>query len=146
MLKAIKLDPKAIKRAILMVDTVTLPRFALIELLKLVPSRDEIATLKSYEAEPQNLASAEKFMFEISEITSYEAKLKAMHFKVSFNEYEEDADSMIKALQKASKEVVESQKLLEILRVNTYLKLDYFGTWKLFKCGTKRWGIWFQTC
>jgi Formin Homology 2 Domain len=117
MLKAIKLDPKAIKKAILTVDTHTLPRFALVELLKLVPTEDELSILKQYESEPQNLASAERFMYEISEISKYESKLKAMHFKVSFAEYEDDAETMINALGKSAREVIDSEKFKEILRI-----------------------------
>ncbi|KAJ1338799.1 hypothetical protein BSLG_006436 [Batrachochytrium salamandrivorans] len=81
MLKAVKLDPKLIKRAILTVDTDTLPRFVLAELLKFIPTDDEITALKQYTAaDLPTLASAERFMFEISEIENYEPKLKAMHF------------------------------------------------------------------
>jgi hypothetical protein len=116
MLKAIKLDPKAIKRAILTVDTDTLPRFALVELLKLVPTEDELATLKQY-GDPKNLATAERFMYEISEIEIYEAKLKGMFFKVSFPELEDDAETMLNALGKSAREVMDSEKLKEILRV-----------------------------
>lgn len=117
MLKAIKLDPTTIKKAILTVDTKTLPRFALVELLKLVPTDDEMIALKEFESEPQKLASAERFMFEISEINKYEAKLKAMYFSVSFAEYQDDATSMINALDNASIQVVESDKFKQLLCV-----------------------------
>jgi hypothetical protein len=116
MLKAIKLDPKAIKKAIVTVDTDTLPRFVLVELLKLVPTEDELATLKQY-GDPKNLATAERFMYEISEIEIYEAKLKGMFFKVSFPELEDDAETMLNALGKSAREVMDSEKLKEILRV-----------------------------
>lgn len=129
MLKAIKIDPKTIKRAILTVDTNILPRFALVELLKLVPTEDEISILKQYESEPQNLAYAERFMYEISEISRYESKLKAMYFKVSFTEFEDDAETMIKALGLSSKEVIDSESFKEILRVFLLIILDYFSSW-----------------
>lgn len=121
MLKAIKLDPRTIKNAILTLDTNTLPRFALKELLKLIPTEDEIASLKQHESRAKNLASAERFMMEVSEIIFYEQKLKAMHFKIAFTEYEDDAVTMINALGKSSREVITNHKLKEVLRVNIFL-------------------------
>ncbi|KAI8924051.1 hypothetical protein BC831DRAFT_467748 [Entophlyctis helioformis] len=117
MLKAVKLDPKLIKRAILTVDMDTLPRFVLAELLKFIPTDDEIAALKQYEKEVSKLANAERFMYEISEISHYERKLKAMHFNASFAEFEDDAETLINGLQKASEDVIGSKKFKELLKV-----------------------------
>ncbi|KAJ1344017.1 hypothetical protein BSLG_001157 [Batrachochytrium salamandrivorans] len=124
MLKAVKLDPKLIKRAILTVDTDTLPRFVLAELLKFIPTDDEITALKQYTAaDLPTLASAERFMFEISEIENYEPKLKAMHFKTCFGEYEDDAETLITGLQKASEDVMNSKKFTDLLKVILALEI-----------------------
>jgi hypothetical protein len=117
MLKAIKLDPTSIKKAILTVDLHILPRFVLTELLKLIPTEDELAAVKQYENDFHNLASAERFMFEISEISRYEQKLNAMFFKASFAEYQEDAEGMISSLKKATEDVVQSKKFKNLLKV-----------------------------
>ncbi|KAJ3270138.1 hypothetical protein HDV01_000523 [Terramyces sp. JEL0728] len=117
MLKAIKLDPSSIKKAILTVDLKTLPNFVLTELLKLIPTEDELSAVKQYANEIQNLASAERFMYEISEITKYELKLKAMYFKGSFAEYQEDAESMITNLGAACSDVKNSKKFKELLKI-----------------------------
>ncbi|KAJ3253672.1 hypothetical protein HK103_000398 [Boothiomyces macroporosus] len=117
MLKAIKLDPTSIKKAILTVDLKILPNFVLTELLKLIPTDEELSAVKQYANEIQNLASAERFMYEISEITKYELKLKAMYFKGSFAEYQEDAESMITNLGAACSDVKNSKKFKELLKM-----------------------------
>ncbi|KAH6581690.1 hypothetical protein BASA60_002277 [Batrachochytrium salamandrivorans] len=141
MLKAVKLDPKLIKRAILTVDTDTLPRFVLAELLKFIPTDDEITALKQYTAaDLPTLASAERFMFEISEIENYEPKLKAMHFKTCFGEYEDDAETLITGLQKASEDVMNSKKFTDLLKVilalGNYLNSGARGGAYGFKIGS----------
>lgn len=117
MLKAIKLDPTSIKKAILTVNLTVLPRFVLGELLKLIPTDEELAAVKSYVNDFQNLATAERFMYEISEISRYEQKLNAMAFKASFAELQEDAESMITNLRNATTDVMESKKFKELLKV-----------------------------
>jgi hypothetical protein len=117
MLKAIKLDPASIKRAMLTVNLNILPVFVLTELMKLVPTDDELASVKQYADDFKNLGSAERFIYEISEIHFYEDKLKAMAFKASFAEYREDADSLIKSLRQATKDVRSSTKFKELLKI-----------------------------
>ncbi len=117
MLRAIKLDPNTIKRAILSVDTDTLPRFAISELLKFVPTEADISALKQFENEHENLASAEKFMYVINQIPRYDQMLKAMLFKVSFAETQEDTQNMIVNLDKACKDVSQSKKVKELFRI-----------------------------
>nr|KAJ3420068.1 hypothetical protein HK105_006158 [Polyrhizophydium stewartii] len=141
MLKAVKLDPRLIKRAILSVDQTTLPRFVLAELLKFIPTDEEMMALKQYtEDDVPNLASAERFMYEISEITNYEHKLKAMHFKSCFPEYEDDAETLIRGLQKASEDVIQSKKIAELLKVvlalGNYLNAGARGGAYGFKLGS----------
>ncbi|KAI8898114.1 hypothetical protein BC833DRAFT_649016 [Globomyces pollinis-pini] len=140
MLKAIKLDPQAIKKAILQVDLQVLPQFVLTELLKLVPTDEDIASCGQYAKDVENLATAERFMYEISEITRYEQKLKAMFFKVTFADYQEDAESQINALKKASADVIKSTKFKELLKIilalGNYLNAGQRGGAYGFKLGS----------
>ena len=117
MLKAVKIDPATITRAILTVNLTSLPRFVLTELLKLVPSEDEILKAKQYEKEEIKLASAEKFIYEVSEIPRYEETLKAMLFKSSFPEFEEDGEKMISVLEKSCKELQNCPKFQGLLKI-----------------------------
>jgi hypothetical protein len=127
MLKAIKLDVKSIKKAINDVDTLLLPRHILVELLKFIPTEEELLALKGIDSsDVNNLAFAvsylkgshkEKFMSEISEIDKYGDKLQALLFKTSYQEFEDDADAMIASLQDASESVLTSKKFKELLKV-----------------------------
>lgn len=120
MLKAIKLDAKSIKKAINDVDTLTLPRPILAELLKFIPTDDELNALKAIdEADYGDLAFAENFMLEISEIEKYGEKLQALYFKTCFGEYEDDADALIAALHGASEDIKNSKKFREVLQVRS---------------------------
>ena len=118
MLKAIKMDAKSIKKAINDVDTQTLPRHILGELMKFIPTDEELNALKSVDANDiKNLAFAENFMYEISEIDKYGEKLQALYFKTCYPEYEDDADALIAWLQAASEDVVSSKKFKELLKI-----------------------------
>ncbi|KAJ3223051.1 Dishevelled associated activator of morphogenesis 2 [Clydaea vesicula] len=117
MLKAIKISPEAIRIAVENSDTVTLPRHILVELMKFVPTEEEQLILKGYENDVQNLATAERFLYELSTISRYDEKLKALLFKTSFDEYSTDAQGMISWLADASSDVRNSKKLKEILKI-----------------------------
>jgi hypothetical protein len=118
MLKAIKLDAKSIKKAINDVDANILPRPILQELLKFIPTDEELNALKAIpESDYNDLAFAETFMLEISEIEKYGDKLQALYFMECFPEYEYDADSMIASLQGASEDIKNSKKFRDVLQV-----------------------------
>lgn len=117
MLKAIKLDPSLIKTAILNVNTEVLPTFVLTELLKLTPTDEEIQQVKEYKDMANSLASAEKFIYEISGISQYEKKLNAMLFKASYIEYQDDAENLISSLKNATTDVMKSKNLRELLKI-----------------------------
>ncbi|KAJ3086810.1 Disheveled-associated activator of morphogenesis 1, partial [Quaeritorhiza haematococci] len=120
MLKAIKLNPQQIKTAVNTADTDTLPRHVLAELLKFVPTEDEVALLHTYSTDPtavENLASAERFLFEVSEISKYGEKVKALHFKTMWDELVDDAETLIGWLGGAAKCVQNSEKFKELLKV-----------------------------
>ncbi|KAJ3174768.1 Dishevelled associated activator of morphogenesis 2 [Geranomyces variabilis] len=116
-LKAIKLDAQTIKRAINRVDTQVLNRDALTELMKFIPQEDELRQLQEHADQIGMLASAERFLHEVSEIKLYEPKLKAMHFKTSFGEMQDDVEALIAWLLAASEEVVGSRKFKELLKI-----------------------------
>jgi hypothetical protein len=118
MLKAIKLDARSIKRAINDVDTNVLLRPVLAELLKFIPTDEELNALKAIpESDYNELAFAENFMLEISEIDKYGDKLQALYFKTCFAEYEDDADAMIASLHGASEDLKNSKKFRDVLQV-----------------------------
>ncbi|KAJ1560577.1 multicatalytic endopeptidase [Cladochytrium tenue] len=117
MLKAIKLTPYAVTRAVNDCDIETLPLHVLGELLKVVPTDDEIVSIKLYENEADNLAPAEKFMAETSKIKDYELKVKAMYFKASFGELLLDAETSVRYLREGTADARDSKKFKELLKV-----------------------------
>ncbi|KAJ3008172.1 hypothetical protein HKX48_008726 [Thoreauomyces humboldtii] len=116
-LKAIKLDAQTIKRAINKVDTQVLNRDALTELLKFIPQEEELRMLQEHAGQVDQLASAERFLYEVSEISLYEPKLRAMFFKTSFPEMQDDVEALITWLSAASEEVVQSDKFKQVLKI-----------------------------
>ena len=117
MLKAIKLDPASIKKAMLNVDLKTLPKFVLSELKKLVPTDDELQTVKAYEKDYKMLGTGERFIYELSDISSYEKKLNAMYFKAAFVEQCDDVEVLVKALRNASEDVLKCDRFKELLKI-----------------------------
>lgn len=117
MLKAIKIPIQEIRSAVNAVDTNTLPRHILSELLKFVPTDDELKELASFANDLDNLASAERFLWEISQIERYEDKLKAMLFKTTYEEVVDDIETMISNLKSAIKGLKESKQWREMLKL-----------------------------
>ena len=116
MLKAIKLDPLTILKGLETVDTDILPRHVLQELLKFIPTEEEIVNLKMYENEVEQLANAERFLFYVSNIHRYGEKIRACYFKCSWDEVSDDLGVLVTSLSKAIKQVMTSQKFREILK------------------------------
>ncbi|XP_071505919.1 disheveled-associated activator of morphogenesis 2-like [Diadema antillarum] len=118
LLTKLKLTNQEISRAILSMDTAEcLPRDMLEQLLKYVPTPEEISLLKEHEKEVDNMARADRFFLEMSRIDHYEQRLKCLFFKKRFQERMGDMKPKIEALLKASKEVSSSKKLKKILEI-----------------------------
>ena len=73
--------------------------------------------MKTYENEVDQLANAEKFLYYVSMVPRYGEKIKALHFQTSWDELLDDVDTMITYLARASKEVKESRKFKELLKI-----------------------------
>ncbi|KAJ3112593.1 hypothetical protein HK098_008011, partial [Nowakowskiella sp. JEL0407] len=140
MFKAIRLQAPEIKRALHACDTEVLTQGIVTELLKFIPTEEEILMLKQYENEIENLASAEKFLYELSEISRYGEKLKALHFRTCYDEYVDDADVFITALNGAATDVQTSPKFKELLKIilalGNYMNSGARGGAYGFKLGT----------
>ncbi|TPX33081.1 hypothetical protein SmJEL517_g03929 [Synchytrium microbalum] len=117
MIRAIKLSPAAIATGVNEVDLQTLHRSILTELLKFVPSDEEVSSLKQYEAEVNQLASAERFLAEVSTVNKYSEKLKAMSFRTTWDEYTDDAEAMLAGLNGGIEDVKESKKFTKVLQI-----------------------------
>ena len=57
-----------------------------LQLLKFIPTPEEKQLLGEHEHEIEQMARADRFLFEMSRINHYEQKLKALFYKKKFSE------------------------------------------------------------
>ena len=76
MLRAVKLSHVLIMKGLESLDQTILPRHVLGELLKFIPTDEELGSCKLYERDADHLAPAEKFLYHVSKIYKYGEKLK----------------------------------------------------------------------
>ena len=74
-------------------SSVTILRFLThyLQLLKFIPTPEEVALLSEHGHEIEEMAKADRFLFEMSRIDHYEERLKALYFKKKFSERMNDA-------------------------------------------------------
>ncbi|XP_076441930.1 disheveled-associated activator of morphogenesis 1-like isoform X2 [Babylonia areolata] len=118
LLSKLKLTNAELAQAIMNVDEgEDLPKDMVEQLLKFVPTPEESSMLSEYAAEIENMARADRFLFEMSKITHYEERLKALYFKKKFQERRQDCKQKIEAVHEACKEVFRSRKLKRLLEL-----------------------------
>eukprot|EP00833_Pecoramyces_ruminatium_P011020 jgi/Orpsp1_1/1185052/evm.model.c7180000092151.1 len=118
MLKHIKLNPiEKIVQIIYECDESFLTKDLIMELQKFIPSNDEIALIKENMAQKLQMASAERYLTECSTIPFYEDRLKALYTKYFFDEWYDDASSMVTSLKGATNDIKNSKKVKELLNI-----------------------------
>lgn len=117
LIKSMKISAEDIKRAIYDIDLKILTPHVITELMKLVPSQDEIQMLQSFENDAHNFAAPEKFVWELTRISRYSERVKALNTKAMFDEWCEDAKKNIKAWAIGCKEVNTSKKFKDLLQI-----------------------------
>ncbi|KAF0294784.1 Disheveled-associated activator of morphogenesis 1-A [Amphibalanus amphitrite] len=118
LLSKLKLSDKEIKSALMSMDTKDqLPPDMVEQLLKFTPSAEEKALLEEHSDELKSLARADRFLYEISQITHYEARLKSLFYKKRFAERLAELRPRIAAVVEASKELQRSRRLKKLLEL-----------------------------
>ncbi|XP_041469305.1 disheveled-associated activator of morphogenesis 1-A-like isoform X2 [Lytechinus variegatus] len=118
LLSKLKMTNADIHRALLSMDSADcLPKDMVEQLLKYVPTPEEISLLREHEKEKENMAKADRFFFEMSKIDHYEQRLKCLFFKKRFQERMSEVKPKVEALLKASREVGSSKRLKKILEI-----------------------------
>ncbi|KAJ7991315.1 hypothetical protein DPEC_G00296050 [Dallia pectoralis] len=118
LLSKLKMSNEEIKRAILEMDErEELAKDMLEQLLKFVPEKSDIDLLEEHKQELDRMARADRFLFEMSRIEHYQQRLQALFFKKKFAERLAEAKPRVEAILSASKEVVCSKRLTQILEV-----------------------------
>ncbi|KAG9336637.1 hypothetical protein JZ751_002984 [Albula glossodonta] len=118
LLSRLKLSNDEIKRAILTMDEQEdLPKDMLEQLLKFVPEKSDVDLLEEHKQELSRMAKADRFLYEMSRISHYQQRLQSLYFKKKFAERIAEIKPKVEALAKASKEVLHSRNLKQLLEV-----------------------------
>ncbi|XP_073683001.1 disheveled-associated activator of morphogenesis 1 isoform X1 [Garra rufa] len=118
LLTKLKLSNEEIKRAILTMDEQEdLPKDMLEQLLKFVPEKSDVDLLEEHKHELERMAKADRFLYEMSRINHYQQRLQSLYFKKKFTERIAEIKPKVEALSKASKEVLQSKNLRQLLEV-----------------------------
>ncbi|ELT93552.1 hypothetical protein CAPTEDRAFT_175180 [Capitella teleta] len=87
------------------------------QLLRYVPSPEEAQMLSEHAHEMEQMARADRFLFEMTRISHYEQKLTAIYYKKKFSERMADAKPKVEAVLEASKEIQKSRRLKRLLEI-----------------------------
>ncbi|XP_077415026.1 disheveled-associated activator of morphogenesis 1-like isoform X2 [Vanacampus margaritifer] len=118
LLSRLKLTNGEIRSAILSMDEQEdLPKDMLDQLLKFVPEKSDIELLEEHKHELERMAKPDRFLFDMSRINHYQQRLLSLYFKKKFAERVADVKPKIKALCLASREVMKSRTLRQLLEV-----------------------------
>ncbi|XP_061599096.1 disheveled-associated activator of morphogenesis 2 isoform X1 [Cololabis saira] len=118
LLSKLKMTNEEIKRAILEMDErEELAKDMLEQLLKFIPEKSDIDLLEEHKHELERMARADRFLFEMSRIDHYQQRLQALFFKKKFAERLAETKPKVEAILSASREVVRSKRLAQVLEV-----------------------------
>uniref|UniRef100_A0A4W4FRE1 Dishevelled associated activator of morphogenesis 1b n=1 Tax=Electrophorus electricus TaxID=8005 RepID=A0A4W4FRE1_ELEEL len=118
LLSRLKLSNVEIKRAILTMDEQEdLPKDMLEQMLKFVPEKSDVDLLEEHKHELDRMAKADRFLYEMSRISHYQQRLQSLYFKKKFAERIAEIKPKVEALSKASREVLHSRNLKQLLEV-----------------------------
>uniref|UniRef100_T1JFN2 FH2 domain-containing protein n=1 Tax=Strigamia maritima TaxID=126957 RepID=T1JFN2_STRMM len=118
LLSKLKMSNEEICKAILDMDSKNqLPKDMVEQLLKFIPSQEEKALLDDHSCEIDQMARADRFLYEISRINHYEQKLRSLYFKKIFTERIQECRPKVDAVLEASKQVHRSKRLKKLLEV-----------------------------
>uniref|UniRef100_A0A8C3AGM3 Dishevelled associated activator of morphogenesis 1b n=1 Tax=Cyclopterus lumpus TaxID=8103 RepID=A0A8C3AGM3_CYCLU len=116
--KRLKLSNEEMKRAILTMDEQEdLPKDMLEQLLKFVPEKSDVDLLEEHKHELDRMAKPDRFFYEMSRINHYQQRLQSLYFKKKFAERIAEIKPKVEALTRASKEILHSRNLKQLLEV-----------------------------
>uniref|UniRef100_A0A8D3DA69 Disheveled-associated activator of morphogenesis 1 n=1 Tax=Scophthalmus maximus TaxID=52904 RepID=A0A8D3DA69_SCOMX len=118
LLSRLKLSNEEMKRAILTMDEQEdLPKDMLEQLLKFVPEKSDVDLLEEHKHELDRMAKPDRFLYEMSRINHYQQRLQSLYIKKKFAERIAEIKPKVEALTKASKEILHSKNLKQLLEV-----------------------------
>lgn len=109
--------PRAIKTAILKMDTSIINREGIDKLLTMIPTEEEINAITEAKLNSPDLplGSAESFLLILSQIPALEQRLKFWTFKIDFDSIEKEMGEQLMDLKLAMEEIEKSETLKLVL-------------------------------
>eukprot|EP00835_Amoeboradix_gromovi_P003388 NODE_222_length_13951_cov_0.396982.p1 type:complete len:1016 gc:universal NODE_222_length_13951_cov_0.396982:1079-4126(+) len=121
LLKNVKLPIQDIRKALFTVNTAVLSVEVIGQLLKFVPTKEEIELIRKNLDKKDLFGEAERYFMEIMDINMYEDRLKSIAFRENFEEHMKEAENLIRKLRLACTELRTSEKFKKILQVTLAL-------------------------
>ncbi|XP_042226159.1 disheveled-associated activator of morphogenesis 1-like isoform X2 [Homarus americanus] len=87
------------------------------QLLKFTPTVEEKTMLEEHQDEIENLARADRFLYEISKIDHYEERLRCLHYQKKFKERLAECEPKMSSVICATKELKNSKRLKKFIEV-----------------------------
>ncbi|XP_052275051.1 disheveled-associated activator of morphogenesis 1-like isoform X2 [Dreissena polymorpha] len=118
LLSKLKISNQEIKSAVLSMDEhEDIPKDMLEQLLKFVPTSEEMQTMGELGGEVENLARADKFLYEMGMVSHYEQRVQALYFKKKYPDRMADVKPRIEAVLEGSKQLTKSRRLKKLLEI-----------------------------
>ncbi|CAG5043697.1 unnamed protein product [Parnassius apollo] len=118
LLSKLKMTDEEICRAILRMDKdEQLPIDMVEQLLKFTPSAEEAALLEEHQDELENMARADRFLYEISKIPHYSERVRTLLFKKKFAGAAAEATSRASVVLRAARDMTRSRRLRALLEI-----------------------------
>jgi len=142
-LSQFKLSGEEIAAAICDVNNEIITAERIESLVKYVPEREEIETIKAFDGDVNLLGPAEKYFIAVLPIPDLEAKFNAMTFKLEFDEMYQDTSNLLNNVEKGLKDCNSSEAfqtaLKYILEIGNFLNYKTRnGNAKAFKLTSLR--------
>jgi len=118
-LKKLRCDNEKITNALLELNRNILDKekLSIIQQAKLLPTKEEIATVKSFRGDISKLAETEQFFLHVAKVPNAMGRVNAMVFQLKFDSSVEELNNHLDMIKKACEEVKSSEKLKYLMQV-----------------------------
>jgi len=117
LLSHLKMPHEDFRRAITALDTRTLQPNFVVQLMKLLPTDQEVAALQSYTGPKEELGTAERFLFELLCIPRLKPRLQCFVFILEFNARLHDLSENVEVFSYAVHDIKRCTKLLKVIEI-----------------------------